>query len=208
MTFPSFRLQRRPGAPANTILGRSGKETLRFPLPVPGRLAVIDSDFHLGPNMQAFASNDLKALTAYAPDALALPLSAALSLADRKLRGLLELSGLKFAIVVFSSLDPQGEGPLANHHRDLLWKAFGLPVFEQLRGWDHRVIARECEVHDGLHFNSADVMAELDGEELLLAGLRTGLSAEIVTGHCDCGIESERLRYRVLTAAGLRTAAA
>ena len=176
MTLSPFGLQRR-------------QETLRFPLPAPSRLALIDADFRLAAHMRAFDSHDVQALGRYAPDAMALPLDAALSLADRKLRGLLELPSLKLAIVVFSSIGLQGA--LESHHRDLLWKAFGLPVFEQLRGADGRVIARECEVHDGLHLD-ADVPA--------------GMAAEIVTGQCDCGLETARLRQRIAVRA--RAAAA
>jgi hypothetical protein len=167
------------------------RETLRFPLPVPARLAVVDADFHLATNMKAFAVHDIRGLADYAPEALALPLGSALALADQKLHGRLDLPSLKLAIVVFSSLDLNAAGPLGGHHRDLLWKAFGLPVFEQLRGWDGRVFARECEVHDGLHF-----------EEALL----TLHSAETLRVPCDCGKETPRLRH--LTAAKARSAAA
>lgn len=160
------------------------REILRFPLPEPSRLAVIGADFHLASHMRAFSPADIPGLMRYAPDAMALPIDAALSLADRKLRGLVALPSLKLAIVVFSSASPHGA--LETHHRDLLWKAFGLPVFEQLRGADGRVIARECEVHDGLHLD-----ASRDG------GALTGMATEIVTEQCDCGLETARLRSRI-----------
>lgn len=152
------------------------KETLRFPLPVPSRLALIDAEFHLTAYMRAFHSSDLRGLVSYAPEAVALPLDTALSLADRKLRGLLELPSLKLAVVVFSSAGVHGA--FESHHRDLLWKAFGLPVFEQLRGSNGRVIARECEVHNGLHL---EMGAEVPG-------------AEIIAAPCDCALETPRLR--------------
>jgi hypothetical protein len=156
---------------------------LCFPVPVPARLAVIDAEFRLASHMRAFDSSDVRGLAGYAPDAMALPLDAALLLADGKLRGLFELPSLKLAIVVFSSLDLHGA--FESHHRDLLWKAFGLPVFEQLRGVDGRVVARECEVHNGLHFD-----AHRDAEPA------AGMAVEIVTEPCDCGLETPRLRPR------------
>jgi hypothetical protein len=52
-------------------------------------------------------------------------------------------------------------------------------VFEQLRGSDGAVIARECEVHDGLH---------------IIGESRPDLRGEIVTEHCACGAETPRLR--------------
>ena len=197
MTLPHFRLPRRQGAGAG-LSGRTGKEILRFPLPVSARLAIVDAGFRTSGNMQHFAAGDVGGLVDYAPEALVLPLGLALAMAERKLRGLFELPSLRVGIVVLSSVNSPDGGPLFARHRDLLWKAFGLPVFEQLRGWDGRVIARECEVHDGLHF---------EGGEHELAALRMAadFSAEIVTAQCECGAETPRLRYaaapKALTAA-------
>ena len=94
-------------------------------------------------------------------------------------------------MVVLTSL---ADSPLGDHHRDLLWRAFGVPVFEQLRRWDGTVIAKECEVHDGLHIDEAATTLHLDGGELLVTGASTGLTAEMITDPCDCGAETTRLR--------------
>jgi hypothetical protein len=180
MTLSSFGLQ------------RVARETLHFPLPVPSRLAVIDAEFRLASNMRAFDSSDIPGLVSYAPDAMALPLNIALLLAESKLAGSFELPSLKLTIVVFSSV--ASHGAFETHHRDLLWKAFGLPVFEQLRGADGRVIARECEVHNGLHLDAARD-----------APLPADTGVEMMTEQCDCGLETPRLRSR--TAANARAAA-
>jgi hypothetical protein len=116
-------------------------------------------------------------LRVWKPEALVAPLGLALSLASRKQLGLFDLPSLNTAIVVLTSLD---ESPLAPRHRDLLWRAFGVPVFEQLRGSGGAVIAHECEVHDGLH---------------MIESLPS-LKGEIVTGQCACGAETPRLRSR------------
>ncbi len=50
---------------------------------------------------------------------------------------------------------------------NLLWRSLGLPVFEQLTAWDGTVIARECEIHDGLHV-APEAIAEVEGGELIL----------------------------------------
>jgi len=110
------------------------------------------------------------------------------------------LPSLTIAIVVLTSL---ADSPLAGHHRDLLWRAFGVPVFEQLRGWDGAVIAKECEVHDGLHIDELAAILQWQEDELLVTQLtafenpilrvRTGLTGEIATGHCECGNETPRL---------------
>jgi hypothetical protein len=118
---------------------------------------------------------DLPWLRVWAPEVLVLPFDLALSLANEKQRGLFDLPSLNTAIVVLTSI---ADSPLADHHRDILWRAFGLPVFEQLRGSDGAAIASECEVHDGLH-----IIASLPD-----------LRGEIVTDHCACGAETPRLR--------------
>jgi hypothetical protein len=149
------------------------RESLQFPLPGRARIAVIDADFCAASGMKTFRLGDDAALRAYAPDSLALPLDSALALASRK------LPGLKRAIVVFT------EEPLPQHYRDYLWKAFGLPIFEQLRDEYGRVIARECEVHDGLHIDR-----HIDPQ---LAASLEGI-AEIESKVCECGNETPRLQ--------------
>jgi hypothetical protein len=162
-------------------------ETLRFPLASHGRLALIDTNLRGAATAANFPGTDLTAIEAFAPESIALPLSTALSYATQRLAGANLLPSLRCAIVVLSSLPTLG-GPMTDDDRDLLWRAFGLPVFEQLLGADGRVAARECEVHDGLHSE--------DGETLI-TGEATGCSAEIVTGLCYCGLETPRLRNMV-----------
>jgi phenylacetate-coenzyme A ligase PaaK-like adenylate-forming protein len=111
----------------------------------------------------------------FAPEVIVAPLQTALALADQKVWGLMELQSLRVALVVLTRV-----APMEQHDRDLLWRAFGVPVFEQLRDSDGVVIARECEVHDGLHLveNAAGPTVEI----------------ELVTGHCECGAETPRIR--------------
>jgi hypothetical protein len=128
--------------------------------------------------MREFAAEDMPWMKAWQPDGLVLPLDLALTLADQKQRGLFDLPSLNKAIVVLTSTD---DSPLADHHRDLLWYAFGVPVFEQVRAEDGRIVAAECEVHDGLHVCAVEPFA-FDGE--------------LVVDACACGLESPRLRSR------------
>lgn len=118
---------------------------------------------------------DLQGVEEFGPDVIVAPLDVALALADRKAWGLMELASLRVAMVVLTRVSP-----MEQHERDLIWRAFGVPIFEQLRDADGIVIARECEVHDGLH----------------LAGSAAGPTAEceLVTGPCECGSEIPRLR--------------
>ena len=137
-----------------------------MPSPLKGSVAVLESGFRFDPGMRDF-------------DVMVAPLQEALALADRKLRGLISPPSPRLAVVVWTGVD---NDPLAEHHRDLLWRAFGVPVFEQIRNAEGQVIARECEVHDGLH---------MDGEYL-----PESFGTEIVTGQCECGSEAPRLRKR------------
>jgi len=96
----------------------------------------------------------LEALRADAPEAVVATLPRAIQLADVRLSDPSRVPALSFAIVVLTDIS----GPaLKEHHRDLLWRAFHVPVFEHLRDWDGEVIARECEAHDGLHVESPDL---------------------------------------------------
>jgi hypothetical protein len=181
---------------------RAEEQQFRFPLPGNVRIALLEAGFRLERNMRESHTEDAVAwLQSYAPEALVMPLNMALSLADQRQRGLFELPSLRSAVVVLTSL---ADSPLAVHHRDLLWQAFGVPVFEQLRGWSGAIIAKECEVHDGLHIDDSAAILHLVEDELLVTELaaqgdpviraRTGLTAEIVTALCECGAETPRLR--------------
>jgi hypothetical protein len=169
-------------------------ETFRFPLPWHGLLALLDTHLRGTAAMANFMSADLPAIETFAPESIVLPLSIALSYSTRRLAEANFLPSLRCAIVVLSSLETPC-GPMTDDHRDLLWRAFGLPVFEQLLGADGRVVARECEVHDGLHAERVSVHPET-GDTMIL-GQATGCSAEIVNSHCDCGLETPRIRNLV-----------
>jgi hypothetical protein len=203
-----------PPAPKARDLQKTARmQYLHFPLPCPARVALVDAGFRAGRNMRAFAGEDAASIRAYDPEALVAPLNAALAMADGKRRGLFELPSLRIAIVL---LTPVSDAPLSDDHRELLWRAFGVPLFEQLQGWNGSVIARECEVHDGLHIDESAAILQLHEDELLATQLegsggpviraRTGLTAEIVTGPCECGAETPRLRG--LAAAGTKPASA
>lgn len=68
---------------------------------------------------------------------------------------------------------------LDERDRDFLWRAFQLPVFEQVRDPDGGLIGWECDAHSGLHWN-----AECD--------IRPPAS-RVVYGLCACGLRTPRL---------------
>lgn len=191
---------RRSRADSEDCLGGNRKvlnaavRRLEFPLSFSGRIAMLEAGFDPESQAREFAATDLRGLEAFAPQSLVAPIKIALELADQKLRGYPALASLDVALVV---LTHAGDPVLDEYHRDLLWRAFGVPVFEQLRDSDGLVIARECEVHDGLHLE-AGLHLE-DG-----APLPGALRCEMISGHCECGAETRRLRRL----APLRTMAA
>lgn len=185
---------------------QSDEETLRFPLAVHGRVALVDAGFRAEPGMHACTSGDQRGLAKFGPESMVLPVQTAVAFAQQKLNGSLELPSLKSAIVVLTSLDAGEAGLLTGRHRDLLWRAFELPVFEQLRGPDGRIIARECEVHDGLHMEAASLGARHG--ELMLEGRATGCAAEVTHEHCDCGLTLPRMRDLALLRVRVAAAAA
>lgn len=146
---------------------------------MPPRIALFETGFAHDGAVREFLRSEVSLLRDYVPAAIVAPLHFALMLADQKQSGALDIPELSHSVVVLTTFD---DTPLANRHRDLLWRAFGVPVFEQLRREDGWVIARECEVHDGLHLDS----------ELTAPGLESW--GEIVREHCECGAESPRLR--------------
>ncbi|MEO8098803.1 MAG: hypothetical protein ABI811_13960 [Acidobacteriota bacterium] len=50
-----------------------------------------------------------------------------------------------------------GQPLLTASERERLWRAFHVPVFEQIIGATGRVLAAECEAHDGLHVAQSTV---------------------------------------------------
>ena len=183
MAIPSFWRGTRSGTaatlqPAGRM--RTQPQQFIFPLSRPVRVALLEEGFRTDANVRTFEPDDMAWLRSYAPEALVAPLDLALSLADRKRRGILDLPSVRTAIVVLTSGE---DSPLTDDHRDLLWRAWGVPVFEQLRGPDGTVIARECEVHDGLH-----IVTLLDPLP------RARAEVEIISEVCECGVETPRLR--------------
>ncbi|MFN0165953.1 MAG: hypothetical protein ACKV22_05925 [Bryobacteraceae bacterium] len=107
---------------------------------------------------------------------------------------------LRRGVVAFSGLTPRREGPafLAATDRDLLWQVFRVPVFEQYLGFDGRLVAWECEAHDGLHVVPENSVLEHDRtSEILFTSLTdcrtptlrlgTRVNASIEPQRCPCG---------------------
>lgn len=71
------------------------------------------------------------------------------------------ISSLTHAVIILSRPEQQR---MTDADRESLWWAFRVPVFEQVIGKSGKLLAAECEAHDGLHVGSPDL--SLHGESL------------------------------------------
>jgi hypothetical protein len=151
------------------------KSVFRYPLDPAPRTAVLAACFRqprFRPNcpIRVFPEGWSEEASAFAPAAIAAPREQLLGLAaaDRP-------PGLTHAVIALAS---PGDPILSIAERERLWRAFRVPVFEQIIGPNGELLAAECEAHDGLHI-------EIPG--LPWDGYRLELSA------CGCGRKTPRL---------------
>jgi hypothetical protein len=83
----------------------------------------------------------------------------------------------EFPVVVLST----GHGGLISPaDRDFIWNSLRVPLLEYLLDSEGRIVARECEAHDGLHIE---------------VSFETSAIGEVVTNTCGCGRDGARLQY-------------
>ena len=98
-------------------------------------------------------------------------------LAEAVASGSLTLPPVDAAVIVFTGIC---HGELTVLERDLFWRVFQVPVFEQLLSPDGRILAMECDAHEGMHLlDPAATAPEFDGF--------------LETAPCGCGNPHPRL---------------
>jgi hypothetical protein len=97
--------------------------------------------------------------------------------AEAVAEGRLALGPVEAAVIAFTGIR---HGELTELERDLFWRVFQVPVFEQFLASDGRVLAMECDAHEGLHLLEPDAP---------LPGFR----ARLDTAPCGCGNAHPRL---------------
>lgn len=106
----------------------------------------------------------------------------------------LKLGSVDHAIFVLTQC---GHSPLSDVMRVSLWQAYGVPLFELFIGPRGRLLASECEAHEGWHVEPGThfslVQRKLLLEVRLRKGIQTGLTAEFDHTLCPCGREGLRL---------------
>lgn len=142
----------------------SRKAAFRYPIGEAPRTAVLVPWFRTGRSVRSFPEWTEEA-AAFAPAAVVATRSQLLLLAA-------DPPTLTHALIAVA-------GPmdmlLTNADRDKLWRAFRVPVFEQLIGSRGERLAAECEAHDGMHLESQghDWTGYAIDEGLCACGLRT-----------------------------------
>lgn len=101
------------------------------------------------------------------PEALAGSLDNLLESARLIAEGYLRLPSLCLPLVVFSTLK---SGVMAAGERDLLWQAYGLPFYEQIRDGAGRLLAYECDARNGFHWVGEDAASRLHRPGLCACG--------------------------------------
>jgi hypothetical protein len=135
------------------------------PLPGTARIAIVTADFRTRGQIRCLPPD---AVGEYHAEILAGSADALLDL-PRPLhepRALIALTGYRY-------------GALTRAHRDRLWSAYGVPVFENHLDSEGQLIASECEAHDGLH----------------LVAPAPPACVSIREGECDCGRLSPRIFF-------------
>jgi hypothetical protein len=167
---------------------------LPFPVSTTLRLAQL-SPGPIFPNVRSFMPKGWPDLQVFAPNVVVASLSEMQRLADHSALGSFDASSIDHALVV---LTRYGSDPLTDVTRVMLWQRFGVPLFELYLGFDHSLLAAECEAHDGWHLSPGIGLTTLETGELILdgagnTGLRTGLRASFEQAPCACGRVAPRL---------------
>lgn len=145
------------------------KAVFIYPISPAPRTAVLLPGFRSRGAIRVFSGGWSEDVRRFAPAAVAVSLA--------QIDGLIHgnIASLTHAVIV---LGLRREPRLTEADRERIWKAFRVPVFEQIIGEDSQLLAQECEAHAGLHIESG---------RLSVTGYRIDESP------CGCGRGTPRL---------------
>jgi hypothetical protein len=177
----------------NPKVGRGRQPAFRYPLQPPPKILMLLEGFQRNGSIRNVFDLDPSDRADAKADTLAGPV--------RVLREMATVAGpQRFPVVAFTGVR---HGTLAQADRDLFWKAYRVPIFEQFLGLGNELIAEECEAHDGLHVCEDEVIIELCAGELVFTPLTalaypvlriaTGCTARPERTLCPCGKPGLRL---------------
>ncbi|MBE7545223.1 MAG: hypothetical protein M9913_23745 [Bryobacteraceae bacterium] len=121
---------------------------LQYPLSPQPRIAALGFEFLPEPDLKCLPAWSLRSLESAAPEALAAPPSDLLIVALMRKQGVLRLNRLKYPLLAL--LRP-GQHPLSDAQIQELYRHFGLPVRQQFRDHEGRLLAQDCEAGAGFH---------------------------------------------------------
>ena len=156
------------------------KSVFRYPLDPAPRTAVLAACFRQArfparSPIRVFPHGWSEEVSAFAP--------AAVAASREQLFGLAAVDRppvFSHALIV---LDSPGDAPLSMDERECLWRAFRVPIFEQIIGPRGKLFAAECEAHDGLHIETPGLL----WADLQWPGYR------LDPAPCGCGRKTPRL---------------
>ncbi len=177
------------------------RQELAYPIGRPPRTAVLGQEISSGIRVRRFHSYRSPRLAQFSPEALAAPSDTIRALAQSIEEGEIDWKPLRQALIVFNDVV---RGGLSEEDRDYFWRVFQVPVFEQFRGFAGELLGQECEAHEGMHLQQANVIVEQASDgQLLFSFLRnprtplfrmaTNLTGRLAYGRCDCGSSTPRL---------------
>jgi len=105
------------------------------------RTAILAPGFRAGRNMRVFEHGWCPRASRFQPLSIAAPLAELRRLANIDLR-------LEHSVIAFTY---EGDGGLSLEDRELFWRAFDVPIYEQYLDQNNRLLAFECDAHSGLH---------------------------------------------------------
>ena len=178
------------------------------------KTGILHPGFAAGPGVKVLKGPWPEELRCFTATALAAPVRLMREIAWELEQGYTRIRPLQHFVVPFTG---PHTGELSEADREQFWRVFQVPVFEQRLGFDGRVIAHECEAHQGLHITGDQALFEQHTDsELLLTSLTdlrfptlrvgTRVSGTIQGDCCDCGNAEPRLVLSSLHAAPLATA--
>lgn len=179
----------------------SRHDEIRCPLGDLGRTAILGNNYPESELVRCFPYEVWGELADFRPDTIAGPVGKLQTLAEAIQTGQIRLPSLRTAAIAFSGLK---YGCLKPEDRDLFWRIYQVPIFEQFLGFGREVLAWECEAHEGLHIRMENgifqqprtgelVVTCLACPDYALIRLSTEMVARIERECCGCGDPSPRL---------------
>ena len=111
------------------------------PLDPEPRTAILASGFGETKNVRVFPRGWNESAERFRPASIA-------GSAEQLRRAAKLQANVENSIVVFSW---EGQSGLSHADREMIWQAFGVPIYEQYLGAGNALLAVECDAHSGLH---------------------------------------------------------